>query len=103
VKTLISAMVLLLSASAAMAEAPCQNPVATACQKACAVMGAKYVLAMREQNLQAGARIQIVRADAEKPLASAQHLARFADLSLDYIDGLTVREISGAIAAYCPK
>ena len=41
---LIPATVLLLSASAAMADAPCENPVAPVCQKACAVMGAKYVL-----------------------------------------------------------
>jgi hypothetical protein len=50
-KTLVAAVTLILSASAAMAEAPCQNPVAPECQKACAVMGAKYVLAMRNQTL----------------------------------------------------
>jgi hypothetical protein len=102
-KTLVAATALLLSASAAMAEAPCQNPVAPSCQKACAVVGAKYVLAIRERSLQAGAHVQTVRADAGEPLASAQHLARLADLSLDYIDGLTVRQINGAIAAYCPR
>jgi len=86
-----------------MADAPCQNPVVPACQKACAVMGAKYVLAMRERTLQAGIRVQTVRADAGEPLANAQYLARFAGLSIDYIDGLTVRQINGAIAAYCPR
>jgi hypothetical protein len=102
-KTPLAALTLILPVSAAMAEAPCQNPVAPECQKACAVMGAKYVLAMRSRTLQAGVRVQTVRADAEDPLANAQRLARFAGLSLDYIDGLTMRQVNGAIAEYCPR
>lgn len=57
-KTLISAVALILSASTAMAEAPCQNPVAPACQKACAVMGAKYILLIRERSLATTVQVQ---------------------------------------------
>jgi hypothetical protein len=47
--------------------------------------------------------VQTVRDDADEPLANAQHLSRIAGLSLDYIDGLTMRQVNGAIAAYCPR
>jgi hypothetical protein len=105
-KTLIAAVSLILSASAAMAEAPCQDPVTIPCQKACAVMGAKYVLSMREQSLQANVQVKAVRVGNpldRGDLAAAQRLASFAGLSLDYIDGLTTQQINGAIAAYCPR
>ena len=106
-KTLMAAVTLFLSASAAMAEAPCQNPVAPACQKACAAMGAKYVLSMRQQNLQSHMPVRAIRVgdseDNAGSLENAERLARLAGLSRDYIDGLTAREISGAIAAYCPR
>ena len=105
-KTLMAAVTLILSASAAMAEAPCQNPISLPCQKACAVMGAKYVLSIREQNLQTGVQVKAVRAGNpfdRGDLAAAQRLASFAGLSLDYIDGLTMQQINGAIAAYCPR
>ena len=48
-KTLLAAATLILSASAAMAGAPCENPSAELCQKACAVMAAKFVLATHPQ------------------------------------------------------
>jgi hypothetical protein len=44
-KPLIPAIALILSASAALADAPCEDPSAQLCQKACAVMAAKFVLA----------------------------------------------------------
>ncbi len=106
-KTLVAATALLLSASAAMAEAPCQNPVASDCQKACAMIGAKYILSMREQSLPPGAHFQTVRAEepADNPgsLENAQRLARIAGLTLDYIDGMTWPQSKAAIAAYCPQ
>jgi hypothetical protein len=98
-RTLISAVALLLSTATGMAEAPCENPVAPACQKACAVMGAKYVLSIREQSLPTPPRVQIGNAGS---LESAQRLARFAGLPLLYIDGLTVPQIKRGIALYCP-
>lgn len=104
-RTLLAATALLLSASAAMAEAPCENPAAQICQKACAAMGAKYVLLLRERQL--GAQVQPVRAgdplDRTGSLENAERLARLAGLSLDYIDGLPAGQISRAIAAYCPR
>ena len=45
-KILIAALSLALTASAAMAEAQCENPRAEPCRKACAVMGAKFVLSI---------------------------------------------------------
>jgi len=104
-KTLLTAAALLLTASAAMAEAPCENPTAQICQKACAVMGAKYMLSVREQQLPA--RVRSVRAgdplDQTGSFENAERLARFAGLSLDYIDGLPVEQISRAVATYCPR
>jgi hypothetical protein len=106
-KTLIAAATLILSVSAAMAQAPCEAPRAPACQKACAVMGAKFVLSMRDRSRGTRAPVQAVRmidpVDSDPSLASAQRLASFAGLSLDYIDALTVQQISRAIVTYCPK
>lgn len=106
-KTPIAAAIFILSASAAMAEAPCQNPVASDCQKACAMIGAKYILLMREQSLQPGAHFQMVRAEepADNPgsLENAQRLARIAGLTLDYIDGMTWPQSKATVAAYCPR
>src|SRR5262249_20351111 len=106
-RTLIAAASLMLSASAAMAGAPCENPVSPPCQKACAVMGAKYVLALQGRGAPLQARVQPARAG--EPLArtaslvNAERLARFAGLSLDYINALSAEQIGRAIAAYCPK
>jgi hypothetical protein len=99
-KTLISVVALLLSASTAVAEAPCENPVTLACRQACAVMGAKHVLSMREPNPLTTVRVQT---DDVGSLDSAQRLARFAGLSLPYIARLTVQKINGAIASSCPR
>ena len=99
-KTLISVVALLLSISTAVAEAPCENPVTLACRQACAVMGAKYVLLMREPNLLTTVRVQT---DNVGSLDNAQRLARFAGLSLPYIAGLTVQQINAAIASSCPR
>jgi hypothetical protein len=105
-KTLVAAVTLILSASTAMAEAPCENPAAELCQKACAVMGAKYVL-MHQQSSRANASIHPVRADmsADNPgwRENAERLATIAGLSLDYIDGLTLQQSKAAVAAYCPR
>lgn len=99
-KTLIAVVALLLSASTAVAEAPCENPVTLACRQGCAVMGAKYVLMMREPNLLTTVRVQT---DNVGPLENAQRLARFAGLSLPYIASLTMQQINGAIAFSCPR
>ena len=99
-KTLIAIVALLLSASTAVAEAPCENPVTPACQKACAVMGAKYVLLKHEPNLLTTARVQT---DNVGSLDIAQRLVRFAGLSLPYIASLTVQQINGAITLSCPR
>ena len=102
-KTLVAAVVLILSASAAMAEAPCQSPAAVECQKACAVMGAKYVLWRRERDLPAGAPLQTVSATSENPLAAARQLAGLAGLSLDYVDALSMQQVRQAVETYCPR
>jgi hypothetical protein len=99
-KALISVVALLLSASTAVAEAPCENPATLACRQACAVMGAKYVLLMREPNLPTTVRLQT---DNVGSLDNAQRLARFAGLSLPYIASLTVQQINGPIALSCPR
>ena len=100
---LLPAMILLLSASAAMADAPCQNPVVPACRKACAVMGAKYVLWRREQDRPGVAQLQIVSANSDNPLAAARRLASFAGLSLEYVDGLSMNEVRRTVEASCPR
>jgi len=104
-KTLIAAITLMLAASAAMAAAPCQNPLTLPCQKACAAMGVKFVLSMREQTL--GTRVRTVHVgdtrETVEAMASAQQLARFAGLSLQYIDGMTLHDVSRAVDAYCAR
>ena len=100
---LIPAAILLLSASAAMADAPCENPVVPVCQKACAVMGAKYILWRREQDRPGVAQLQIVSANSDNPLAAARRLASFAELSLDYVDGLSMGEVRRTVEASCPR
>jgi hypothetical protein len=111
-KILMAAVILVLGASTAVAEAPCQNPLTPPCQRACAIMGAKYVLLMRQQTQQTPARVQTVRAgnpaaidpagpETGNPLEVAQRLARIAGLSLQYIDGMKLQEIKGAIAESC--
>ena len=101
-KMLMAAAVLVLSTSAAMAEAPCQNPVLLSCQKACAAMGAKLVLTTRKQNMSVRP-VRASDADSFGTLEDAERLARLSGLSLAYIDGLTVREVRAAIAGYCPR
>jgi hypothetical protein len=104
-KTLTAAAILLLSTSAAMAEAPCQSPQTPSCQKACAVMGAKFVLSMRKNT--PPSHVQTVRTaapgDAEDSLEGAQRLARLAGLSLDYIEAMTVRDVNRGVAKSCPR
>ena len=102
-KVLVATVTLILSASAAMAEAPCQSPLGAECQKACAVMGAKYVLWRREQDRSAAAQLQTVSASSDNPLAAARRLASFADLSIDYVDHLSMREVRQAVEASCPR
>jgi len=99
-KTLIVAVALILVASIAMAEAPCQNPVAPVCRKSCAVIGAKFILTMREQTLTTPVREQN---DKVGSIEKAQRLARLAGLSLYYIDNLTVPQINRALAIFCPR
>jgi hypothetical protein len=102
-KMLVAAVTLILSASAAMAEAPCENPVSPPCEKACAAMGAKYVLWRREQDRPGVAQLQTVSANSESPLAAAHRLAGIAGLSLDYVDALSMRQVSQAVETYCPR
>ena len=102
-KMLVAAVTLMLSASAAIAEAPCQSPVGLECQKACAVMGAKYVLWRREQDRPAAAQLQTVSASSDNPLAAARRLASLAGLSIDYVDNLSMGEVRQAVEASCPR
>ena len=115
-KTLIAALTLALTASTAMAEAQCENPRAEPCRKACAVMGAKFVLSMREQALEMRAaaraaqterptptKLGLISFDTDQTGAGARRLAYFAGLSLHYIDGMTFQEIRRAVDEYCPS
>ena len=63
-------------------------------------MGAKLVLSM------CGQSVQQVRSGGTNDVGSpdsARRLARLSGLSLDYIDGLTLRQIGDAVAASCPR
>jgi hypothetical protein len=105
-KILIAALTLALTASAAMAEAPCENPSALPCRKACAVMGARFALSMREQALEMRAatpKLDLTSFDTDETLAGARRLASFAGLSLRYIDAMTLPEIRRAVNEYCPS
>jgi hypothetical protein len=106
-KTLLAAATLILSASAAMAGAPCENPSAELCQKACAVMAAKFVLATHPQSHATGTPVRAAWVDNsdDNPgsLENAQRLAASAGLSLDYINGMTLTQSRAAVLAYCPK
>lgn len=105
-KTLMAAVSLLLSASAALAGAPCQNPAVPACETACAALGAKLALSLRQQGAMPGGQVQKIgtgKSLDDDGFAGAQRLAHLARLSLDYIGGMTVQQARGAVAAYCPK
>ncbi len=102
-KLFVAAVTLIVSTSAAMAEAPCESPATSSCRQACAVMGAKYVLWQRERDTTAGATFQTVSDNSENPLAAAHRLAGMAGLSLDYVDALSMREVRQAVEAYCPR
>jgi hypothetical protein len=105
-KMLITAMTLALTASAAMAEARCENPRAEPCRKACAVMGARFALSMREQALEMRAatpKLDLTSFDTDETLVGARRLAYFAGLSLQYIDAMTLPEIRRAVDEYCPS
>ena len=98
-KTLIAA-IFALSASSALAQAPCENPTALPCQKACAVIGAKLVLAERQN---AGATVRLTTLSSESAPDSAQRLARLAGVSLIDIDRMTLRDASDGVANSCPR
>lgn len=111
-KTLTAAAALILSATTAMAEAPCQNPRTTPCQQACAMMGAKYVLLLRQPAQQTPARVLPIRASnslaiapaslvAGGSLEAAQRLAHIAGFSVEDIGGMKLPDISSAIAESC--
>ena len=114
-KTLIVPVMLLLTASTAMAQAPCENPIAPSCQKACAIMGAKFALTMHEQALEMRSLESAVQAKSAKPKldltslhatatqADADQLARSAGVSLQSIDGITLREAKRAVDEFCPR
>ena len=99
-KALILLTVVILSVSPAMAEEPCRSPIDAACQKACSVMGAKYILLMREKSFTTPVRAQV---DSWQSIEDAHRLADFAGLPLSFIDRLTVQQINRAIAAFCPQ
>jgi hypothetical protein len=111
-KTLLAALILALTSSVAMGQAPCENPRTLPCQKACALMGAKFVLAMRKQALEieqlsrataSRARL-VVSADETNTgqmLENAQRLAGFAGVSLQEVDRMRLRDLSAAVDQYC--
>ena len=99
-KTLIAATIFALSASSALAQAPCENPTALPCQKACAVIGAKLVLAERQN---AGAMVRLTTLSSEGAPDSAQRLAHLAGVSLIDIDRMTLRDASDGVAKYCRR
>jgi hypothetical protein len=110
-KTLIAALTLALLASPAFAEAPCQNPSTSRCQKACAIMGAKLALSMREQALATRAQesdghtfdatVRLTSLRTRDALEGAQRLARLAGFSLQDIDKMTLRDVSAAVVKNC--
>lgn len=106
-KPLIPALAFILSASAALAEAPCENPSTQLCQKACAVLATKFVLAAHPQNHSAATPVRAAWGDNsdDNPGSAeiAQRLAGIAGLSLDYINALPLQQSKAAVVAYCPK
>ena len=98
-KALLFLAVLILSTAPAMAEEPCRNPADMLCQRACSIMGAKYILLMRGSSFTTPVR---ARGDRFQSIEDAQRLANFAGLSLSVIDRLTVQQINRAIVAFCP-
>jgi 4-pyridoxate dehydrogenase len=114
-KTALAAVTLLMTVSAALAEAPWENPSAPQCQKACALMGAKFALSMREQALKTQAQILAVQSgrpaprvdltsfDNDATLGGVRYLAQIAGRSLHDINGMTLREARHAVEQYCPQ
>ena len=102
-KTLIAALMIALTASSAMAEAPCESPPTLPCQKACAAMGAKFVMSMRQDRQNA---INVVKSSATYSagmVERARHLAGFAGVSLQDIDRMTLHDLAGAVGEYCTE
>jgi hypothetical protein len=112
-KMLMAALILALTSSVAMGQAPCENPRALPCQKTCALMGAKFVLAMREQILEieqlsretaSRARLVVSAADGTNTwqmLENARRLAGFAGVSLQEVDRMRLRDLGAAVDRYC--
>jgi hypothetical protein len=111
-KILLAAVILALTSSVAIAEAPCESPRTLPCQKACALMGAKFVLAMREQTLEieqvsqeTASRGRVVLsstgANTWQMLENAQRLAGFAGVSLQEVDRMRLRDLGAAVDRYC--
>jgi hypothetical protein len=99
-KTIAAAAALFLSASAALAEAPCENPVAPPCQKACAAMAAKLVLATRRPSLQP---VSTGDADAVGTTEGVQKLARLSGLTIDELERMPLSGLRRAVVSYCRK
>ncbi|MBV9554652.1 MAG: hypothetical protein JO032_17865 [Alphaproteobacteria bacterium] len=97
-RTIAAVAALILSASAAMAEAPCENPLAPPCQKACAALGAKLILATRRAGVQ-----PVSAADGAGTMGGALHLARRSGRSVDYIEGVPFPRLREAVRASCPR
>jgi hypothetical protein len=114
-KMLMAPLMLVLMASTAKAGAPCENPHMLPCQKACAVMGAKFALTMHEQALEMRTLESAVQARRSTPMLDltslhatatqedAEYLARVAGVSLPYIQGMTLKEAKRAVDEYCPR
>ena len=111
-KTLLAALILAMTSSVAMGQAPCENPRTLPCQKACALMAAKFVLSMRAQTLEieqmsreTGARARLfLSADGTNTWQmpeNARRLAEIAGVSLQEVDGMRPRDLRAAVEQYC--
>lgn len=111
-KTLLAALILALTSSVAMGQAPCENPRTPPCQKACALIAAKFVLSMRAQTLEieqlsreTASRGRVVLsssgANTWQMLENAQRLAGLAGVSLQEVDGMRLRDLGAAVEQYC--
>jgi hypothetical protein len=98
---LIAAIALLLPTAAALAGAPCENPAEPLCRRACAVMGARFALSVRQHDERPSA-LQVAVGGEDTPEDAAVRLAHMAGLPLDDIAGMTLRDTAAAVAKYCP-